>query len=782
MPLLQILRPLFSLLSVLVLVSGAQAQSSDEPAVVELGEVAGQIAEISKRNGVEIIVIKPTSTAVVVDQAETASAFERFRTAINETTEKAGSFFGDYARVQADIDDALSRMQAGGENASLTYVVLLTLAALAVAWWLVHITYGRFIVRPWLSAKLETSPGLLSEKVPVVVGRLISSLIGLLITVIVGYGLLSIAAPNGRLVETTTLHIVGVFIGVSVVAYLWRMIFAPYLPTYRIPKFHPNNLVMCTIAARKIYKWLLIGALISALGIALTSWLSELGASDYAVAFTALAAGLIAVAYNICLVFANRNIVSGAILKGRSLDEVGSLSRIAARLWLPIVMLYYIAAGLNLAYVSINEGRETVPTIASSYLILVSVFIAYGLILYLIEVFFQRRRRRDAEKIAALEAEIVEEAPGAGLVADETVETSAMREMDNSEHSLRTFEDLAARIAALGAMATGIYVILRVWRLDELFATAFNRFLDVAVVCLLGYVAYHFVRIWIDKRIEAEGGAPEAEDSRGDEGGGGGASRLATLLPLFRNFLLIVISITTLLIALMELGVNVGPLFAGAGVVGLAIGFGSQTMVRDIFSGAFFLFDDAFRRGEYIDIGEVRGTVEDISIRSFKLRHHLGPLHTIPFGEIRHLTNYSRDWVIMKLPLRVTYDTDVERVRKLIKKLGQRLLEDPVIGGQFLEPLKSQGVLRMEDSAMIIRVKFMTKPGDQWSIRKRIYQEIRDLFEREGIKFAHREVTVRVAEDQVGKLSEEQKKALAAAALDSEIADEAQAQSIGDLR
>lgn len=220
------------------------------------------------------------------------------------------------------------------------------------------------------------------------------------------------------------------------------------------------------------------------------------------------------------------------------------------------------------------------------------------------------------------------------------------------------------------------------------------------------------------------------------------------MLPLFRGAILAVVVVSIILIVLLELGINVSPLFAGAGVVGLAVGFGSQTLVRDIFSGAFFLVDDAFRKGEYIDIGDVKGTVERISVRSFQLRHHLGALHTIPFGEIRVLTNYSRDWVMMKLPLRVTYDTDVEKVRKLIKKLGQELLDDPVIGDTFIQPLKSQGVIEMQDSAMIIRVKFMTKPGDQWLVRKKVFQEIRDLFAREGVKFAHREVTVRLAEDQ----------------------------------
>jgi small-conductance mechanosensitive channel len=115
--------------------------------------------------------------------------------------------------------------------------------------------------------------------------------------------------------------------------------------------------------------------------------------------------------------------------------------------------------------------------------------------------------------------------------------------------------------------------------------------------------------------------------------------------------------------------------------------------------------------------------------------------------------------------MRVTYDTDVEKVRKLIKKLGVQLLDDPVIGENFIQPLKSQGVIEMQDSAMIIRVKFMTKPGDQWLVRKKVYEEIRALFEREGIKFAHREVTVRLADGKKAEdLDEDDRKAVTAAA------------------
>jgi len=309
-----------------------------------------------------------------------------------------------------------------------------------------------------------------------------------------------------------------------------------------------------------------------------------------------------------------------------------------------------------------------------------------------------------------------------------------------------------------------VYALLKVWNVGDLVEenALLHRSYDVIFILFAGYIAYNFVKIWIDNKIAEEGG--DIELNPGDEGGAGGASRLATLLPLFRNFLLVIIFVSVTLIALTEMGINVAPLFAGAGVVGLAIGFGAQTLVRDVFSGAFFLFDDAFRKGEYIDIGDVKGTVEKVSVRSFQLRHHLGRLHTVPFGEIKYLTNYSRDWVMMKLPLRVTYDTDIEKVRKLVKKLGQRMLEDPVLGPQFLQPLKSQGVIEMQDSAMIIRVKFMTKPGDQWVIRKTVYTKLRELFMQEGIKFAHKEVTVRLADQPLDQLKPQQKQEIAGAA------------------
>ncbi len=227
-----------------------------------------------------------------------------------------------------------------------------------------------------------------------------------------------------------------------------------------------------------------------------------------------------------------------------------------------------------------------------------------------------------------------------------------------------------------------------------------------------------------------------------------GFSRIRTLLPLMKGSVHVVLSSIALMIVLSALGVDIGPLLAGAGVVGIAIGFGSQTLVQDIVSGAFFLVDDAFRLGEYIDVGSVKGSVEHMPIRSVRLRHPRGALHTVPFGEIAHLTNHSRDWAIMKLRFGVQFGTNIEQIRKMFKKIGQELIEHPLIEDDFIQPFKSQGVLEVNDYGLVIRAKFMSKPGRQFIIRHHAYRAVQEAFAAVGIEFATSEVRVVVDDDE----------------------------------
>ena len=268
---------------------------------------------------------------------------------------------------------------------------------------------------------------------------------------------------------------------------------------------------------------------------------------------------------------------------------------------------------------------------------------------------------------------------------------------------------------------------------------------NAAIAILIGYILWALIKYAIDKRLAVKSADPGASGAAREEGEGGTArvgTRAETLLPLFRAFAFIIIIAVIALSVLSAFGVDIGPLLAGAGIVGIAVGFGAQSLVKDIFSGIFFLIDDAFRVGEYISFGSLRGEVEGISIRSLRLRHHRGPVHTVPYGEVRSITNYSRDWVIMKLRLGVKYGTDIDKVRKLIKKLGQEMQADPEYGALLLEPPKSQGILEFGDYAIIIRVKFKTKPREEFVIRRVLNERLKKLFEANGIEFAFPTVTV----------------------------------------
>jgi small-conductance mechanosensitive channel len=303
-------------------------------------------------------------------------------------------------------------------------------------------------------------------------------------------------------------------------------------------------------------------------------------------------------------------------------------------------------------------------------------------------------------------------------------------------HTYVPFVKRLFRIVLVTAM---FFLVLRLWGIDVSVTRVFSStVLSVIMIFLLGLIVWEYSKTLIDRKLREE--FPD-DDEEMEEGGAGG-TRKGTLLILLRKFVLAVLVVIVTMVVLSELGVDIGPMIAGAGIVGLAIGFGAQTLVKDIISGVFFLIDDAFRVGDYVETAGQRGTVEQISIRSMRLRHHRGPVHTIPFGDMGSVTNYSRDYHIMKLNIRVRYDTDVDKVRKIIKKINKEIQNDENLSAGLLGKIKSQGVREMDDSAMIMRIKFKTIPGQQFIVRRVVYQRVQEAFREAGIEFAHRNVTV----------------------------------------
>ena len=327
------------------------------------------------------------------------------------------------------------------------------------------------------------------------------------------------------------------------------------------------------------------------------------------------------------------------------------------------------------------------------------------------------------------------------------------------------YEAVFRRAIHIVVTVLGLLLLAELWEVN-LFAMAqasmggkiSSSLFGICIVLLLSYLLWELAKTAIDRRLAAE--VRQGPDQP--------ASRLQTLLPLFRALILVTIVVMATMSFLAALGVDILPLLAGASVVGVAIGFGSQTLVRDIVSGAFFLMDDAFRLGEYIEVGQDKGVVEKINVRSVFLRHHRGALNILPYGEIKRLRNTSRDWIVHVMEFRLTYDTNIQQVKKILKKIGEDLAADPDYAPDMLQPLKSQGVLATEDSAIVVRAKFTAKPGNtSFMVRRVAYDKIIKAFRDAGIKFAHKEVTVNVPQ---GQFSGDTVKAIAGAAAGAAIA------------
>ncbi|WP_438748524.1 mechanosensitive ion channel family protein [Pararhizobium sp. O133] len=255
------------------------------------------------------------------------------------------------------------------------------------------------------------------------------------------------------------------------------------------------------------------------------------------------------------------------------------------------------------------------------------------------------------------------------------------------------------------------------------------RLLGVAALALLANVAWITVRTTIDYRLATIDKTDEHEQP-------GPGARLLTLLPILRTTAASIITIMLVLSGLWTLGLEITPLLAGAGVVGLAFGFGAQSLVQDVITGIFYLAEDTFRVGEYIESGSsTKGTVEKLTLRTVALRHHNGPLHFVPYGTLGTVRNTSRDWVIEKFNLPLPVEVDSEKVRKLIKRVGEDMMADEELGPLIQQPLKGK-LYRVEPGIKIFRCNFRTAPGNQFTVRAAAYKRIEAAMSAAGISYA----------------------------------------------
>ena len=252
----------------------------------------------------------------------------------------------------------------------------------------------------------------------------------------------------------------------------------------------------------------------------------------------------------------------------------------------------------------------------------------------------------------------------------------------------------------------------------------------VALILLLSWIASGVIRKFIKKFKQHLLSRSEEMKEPVTES----AKRIETITRLVRQAILIALWVIVVLVLLKEIGIEIGPILAGAGIAGLAVGFGGQNLVRDVISGFFFIIENQVRVGDVAIINGTTGLVESINFRTIVLRDLAGVVHVFPNGTINTLSNMTKDWSAYVFDLGVAYKEDTDKVVRIIKEVGSRMKEDPSYHHLMLDVPEIFGVDKFDDSAVVIKGRIRTKPIQQWIVGWEFLRRIKYAFDAENIE------------------------------------------------
>ena len=560
---------------------------------------------------------------------------------------------------------------------------------------------ARWIIGLGLSGAIrtlrDTVPGTLRGRVFTGLTRALLEAASVTAVFAAGYAALALLdrSDEAHQIALFLIQAIAVLTGIGVIA---RLILAPQAPALRpVP--------LESVTAAYLYLWVMRLALIGTVGYVASRTAIPLGASVGGAQAVQILAAIVFAGMSFVLVMQTRDTV-GAAIRG---EAGGAVRRRLADIWHVLAIVYVLlvfgvfVSGTQDGFIYIVRG--TGITVGAT----IAAVIA--------SMLFDRLLRR----IFALDPELDQRFPG-------------LRARSNLYRPvLKRGIDVLLFVAVLLAVLAG-------WDLQLLEAfspqtrlsilKASGTIILVLVLCVLAWemassaISRALAEVTVDGVIRQPG------------------SRAKTLLPLLRRAILVILVVFGGLVILAELGIEIAPLLAGAGVLGLAIGFGSQALVRDVITGLFILIEDTIAVGDYVTVGGHSGVVEDLSIRTIKLRDVSGTLHTVPFGDVTTVENFTKDFSYAVLDIGVGYGEDTDVVSAVLAEIGAEILVDEAFKERILEPLEIMGVHELGDSAVVIRGRIKTKPMLQWGVRREFYRRIKKRFDALGIEipFPHQTV------------------------------------------
>ncbi|HKK66981.1 MAG TPA: mechanosensitive ion channel family protein, partial [Bacteroidales bacterium] len=262
---------------------------------------------------------------------------------------------------------------------------------------------------------------------------------------------------------------------------------------------------------------------------------------------------------------------------------------------------------------------------------------------------------------------------------------------------------------------------------------------SILIIILVTIVAFRLVKFatkrmkkLISKRSARGSGTPDPEAEK----------RANTLMGILKSIMRVIIWLIFIMLLLSKFGVNIGPIIASAGILGLAIGFGAQELVRDFITGFFILLEDQLRTGDIAIINGTAGLVEDIELRTITLRDFSGTVHIFQNGKISTLANMTKEWSAIVLDIGVAYKEDIDHVMQIMKEVGEDLGNDEEFGAKMIEPIEIFGLNEFGDSALVVKARIKTKPGEQWATGREYRRRLKIAFDKQNIEIPFPHTTV----------------------------------------
>lgn len=720
-PVLRLLAlPLLALFAALVLAPAAPA-SAQESAAATTGETAGSAVDAQTQALIDLLENDQSRERLIErlrgaagpaeaaqPQAETVSFARQIAERTRDVAENISGVFG----VAGEFVGAVATLWRDATSADLTFLarVLGTLAIVMAATLTMYLLLRLVTDRMRRRFSDQARESGFMRRLALVPAAIGVDALSVLVAWVIGYVLAANVAPNSVMGLNAALFL-NAFLVAEGLKVAVRGLLMPQCGALRY-------LPIGDTTANYWYFWLsrVVSLLVYAfLFVApIVSW-NLTYASGQAIralaVFTACMIGIVLVLQNKAIV---RGLLMRRVARGQK-DALGRMGQALAQFWHILAILYLLVA----FFVWVANPRTAIEFMAAATLKSV-VAVGVGILIF----------------------SFVSRVISGGMRLSDDMK----KRLPLLEARLNAFVPKVLHVVRVVVVATVLLAVLSAWEVFDVIAWATSgvglaittSLLSAGLILTGGFLLYLVVSSWIEYRLNPDYGTPPTARER-------------TLLSLFRNAFTVALCVVVAIMVLSEIGVNIAPLLAGAGVIGLAVGFGAQKLVQDVITGVFIQLENAMNEGDVVTAGGVSGVVERLTIRSVSIRDLNGVYHVIPFSSVDMVSNSMRNFAYHVAEMSVDYKSDIPAVKQAMTDAFERLVADPEHGPNVIGPFEMHGVVAFADSAIVVRGRIKTLPGKQWATGRAYSEVVKAVFDERGIEIPFPHVTYYAGDARAGE-------------------------------